>query len=149
MTGTRIKLASRVYGSILSIVKIHIICRTISTLAYMGFEGHITFHLPISQSVALCFTICDPKKLIYYVSWLREQTYVLNPVCFSLVHLCSVYVVFPVGLRSEQPVLSPRIWHTRDSDVAASQNGTVRFICASPWTLSFPFAARSSYAIIF
>lgn len=62
MTGTWIKLASRVYGSILSIVKIHIICRTISTLPYMGFEGHVTFHLPISQSVALCFTICDPKK---------------------------------------------------------------------------------------
>ncbi len=66
MTGTRavlwIKLASWVYGSVMSIVKIHFICRTISTLPYISTEGHITFHLAILQSVALCFTISEPKK---------------------------------------------------------------------------------------
>lgn len=46
----------------MSIVKIHIICRTISKLLYISTEGHITFHLAILQSVALCFMIRNLKK---------------------------------------------------------------------------------------
>ncbi len=66
VTGTSavpwIKLASWVYGLVMSIVKIHIICRTIPTLPYISTEGHIAFHLAVLQSVTLGFTILEHKK---------------------------------------------------------------------------------------
>lgn len=128
MTGTSavrwIKLASWVYGSVMSIVKIHFICRTISTLPYISTEGHITFHLAILQSVALCFTIGEPKKhqilhwFVMFPDW-ESRHMLVNPVCSGS------------GV-SEQP--------SRDSDDA--QNATAHFIRASAWVLPFCFAAR-------
>jgi len=129
VTDRRNKLASGVYGSVRSNVKSHY------TAVYGFWRAHY-----------LSFTNLAISCIVFYHQWsLKPQ----NSWCF-LINGHSGCVLNPLlCFRWDQPVLSPHIWQTHDSDVAASQNGTVRFIRASPWTLSFPFTHTSSYAIIF